>query len=71
MTLLDAVHAVLSCLSDGEHALVELRTWRIRIREAGATHYADFADFLYERQPPRERRPPARGGASPAVDRGR
>ena len=71
MTLLDAVHAVLSCLSDGEHALVELRAWRIRIREAGVTHYADFADFLYERQPPRERRPPARGGASPAVDRGR
>ena len=62
MTLLDAVHAVLSCLSsDGKGALVEPRTYVIdpggapAIRAAiggqeSARHarHADFADFLYE-----------------------
>ena len=59
MTLLDAVHAVLSCLSGGESALVEPRTYMIDIRGRPATRppsgrseeaarHADFADFLYE-----------------------
>ncbi len=58
MTLLDAVHAVLSCLSDGESALVEPRTYVIdpdgppAMRPPSgyrrAARYADFADFLYE-----------------------
>ena len=58
MTLLDAVHAVLSCLSDGESALVEPRTYMIDISGRPATWppsgyrrsatYADFDDFLYE-----------------------
>ena len=61
MTLLDAVHAVLSCLSDGESALVEPRTYMIDVsghpafRPVGyseeseeAARHADFADFLYE-----------------------
>ncbi len=58
MTLLDAVHAVLSCLSDGERALVEPRTYVIdpsgfpAIRPPSgyrrAARYADFEDFLYE-----------------------
>ena len=63
MTVLDAVHAVLSCLSGGESALVEPRTYMIdisgnpAIRPAigvysedseEAARHADFADFLYE-----------------------
>ena len=40
MTLLDAVHAVLFCLSDGKGALVEPELVRQR--------YAHFEDFLYE-----------------------
>ena len=59
MTVLDAVHAVLSCLSGGESALVEPRTYTIDIRGRPATRppsghsdeaarHADFADFLYE-----------------------
>ena len=58
MTLLDAVHAVLSCLSDGESALVEPRTYVIDPSGRPATRppsgyrrsatYADFDDFLYE-----------------------
>ena len=59
MTLLDAVHAVLSCLSsDGKGALVEPRTYVIDPGGYPATRpplggkqegrYADFADFLYE-----------------------
>ena len=40
MTLLDAVHAVLFCLSDGKGALVEPEIVRQR--------YADFEKFLYE-----------------------
>ena len=58
MTLLDAVHTVLSCLSDGESALVEPRTYVIDPGGPPATRppsgyrraarYADFADFLYE-----------------------
>ena len=58
MTLLDAVHAVLSCLSDGERALVEPRAYVIdtsgypAIRPPSgyrrAARYADFDDFLYE-----------------------
>ena len=40
MTLLDAVHAVLFCLSDGEGALVE--------PELARQWYARFGDFLYE-----------------------
>ena len=59
MTVLDAVHVVLSCLSDGESAFVEPRTYMIDISGHPATRppsghseeaarYADFADFLYE-----------------------
>ena len=58
MTLLDAVHAVLSCLSDGKGALVEPRTYVIDVSGHPATRppsgyrrfatYADFDDFLYE-----------------------
>ena len=59
MTLLDAVHAVLSCLSsDGKGALVEPRTYVIDPGGYPATRppseyrrlvtYADFDDFLYE-----------------------
>ena len=58
MTLLDAVHAVLSCLSDGRGALVEPRSWVIdpsgspAIRppsgDRRSARYADFDDFLYE-----------------------
>ena len=61
MTLLDAVHAVLSCLSsDGKGALVEPRTYVINtvgfpaIRPPSGyllrrqARYADFDDFLYE-----------------------
>ena len=40
MTLLDVVHAVLFCLSDGKGALVEPELVRQR--------YAHFGDFLYE-----------------------
>ena len=58
MTLLDAVHAVLYCLSDGKGALVEPRTYVIDTSGYPATRppsgyrrfatYADFDDFLYE-----------------------
>ena len=58
MTLLDAVHAVLRCLSDGKGALVEPRTWVIdpggfpAMRPPSeyrkSARYADFDDFLYE-----------------------
>ena len=58
MTLLDAVHAVLYCLSDGRGALVEPRTYVIDPGGYPATRppsgyrrsatYADFDDFLYE-----------------------
>ena len=59
MTLLDAVHAVLSCLSsDGKGALVEPRAYVIDLGGPPAmrppsgyrrsARYADFDDFLYE-----------------------
>ena len=58
MTLLDAVHAVLYCLSGGDSALVEPRTYVIDPSGHPATRppsgyrrsatYADFDDFLYE-----------------------
>ena len=60
MTLLDAVHAVLSCLSDGQGALVEPRAYGIdstghpTLRRWGRgawrsrSLYAEFDDFLYE-----------------------
>lgn len=56
MTLLDAVHAVLRCLSDGKGALVEPRTYAIDVGGPPAVlppapvapPYADFAEFLYE-----------------------
>ena len=59
MTLLDAVHAVLSCLSsDGKGALVEPRTYVVDLGGPPAmrppsgyrrsARYADFDDFLYE-----------------------
>ena len=58
MTLLDAVHAVLYCLSDGKGALIEPRTYVIDPGGHPATRppsgyrrsatYADFDDFLYE-----------------------
>ena len=58
MTLLDAVHAVLLCLSDGKGALVEPRTWVIdpsgfpAMRPPSeyrrSARYVDFDDFLYE-----------------------
>ena len=58
MTLLDAVHAVLYCLSDGKGALVDPRTYVIDPTGFPATRppsgyrrittYADFDDFLYE-----------------------
>ena len=57
MTHLDAVHAVLSCLSDGRGALVEPPTWMIDPSGEPATSepfysrstlFAFFEDFLYE-----------------------
>ena len=50
MTALDAVHAVLRCLSDGEGALVEPRQFRIRGRSYGSTipSNLDYEEFLYE-----------------------
>ena len=60
MTLLDAVHAVLLCLSDGKGALVEPRAYAIDVdgpptlrRRGGEGSssprwYAEFDDFLYE-----------------------
>ena len=60
MTLLDAVHAVLSCLSDGQGALVEPRAYAINVSGHPAVRrraaevsssprwYAEFDDFLYE-----------------------
>ena len=50
MTSLDAVHAVLRCLSGGEGALVEPRQFRIRGRSHGSTipSNLDYKEFLYE-----------------------
>ena len=56
MTTLDAVHAVLLCLSDGQSALVEPRAYVIDVKghpayrggEGGGQASRRYADFLYE-----------------------
>ena len=47
MTTLDAVHAILKCLSGGESALVESRNHQLRIF-GDATFQVDPKEFLYE-----------------------
>ena len=44
MTTLDAVHAILKCLSGGQSALVEPRNHQLRIGDA----QVDPKEFLYE-----------------------
>ena len=46
MTTLDAVHAILGCLSGGQTALMEPR--RDRFLEGLEEHRYDYREFLYE-----------------------
>ena len=48
MTTLDAVHAILNCLSGGQSAFVVPREHKLRVLTAHDTYLLDPKEFLYE-----------------------